>query len=179
MRPTLERSLSRDMANVTSCSNLVGRAGCPDMVVQQFGPLSEAAVLDLLYRCGHASPSNQCFPAMSKSIFDGISLSMPSLASWTAGCFHASELRGVVCAGDASCEGNIEAMILVDERWRRQGIGSVLLEETIDWARRGEANTLRFVCERTDWPMRHFARKFGARLDLVLGQIVVDIPLVF
>lgn len=25
--------------------------------------------------------------------------------------------------------------------------------------------------------MRHFAEKFGARLDLVLGQIVADIPL--
>jgi GNAT superfamily N-acetyltransferase len=167
------------MANIRTYRDFVGRVGCPDMVVQQLGPLSEAAVLDLLYRCGQSSCYNQCLAATSQIVFDHISLSMPSLASWTAGCFHASELRGVVCAGDASCEGNIEAMILLDERWRRQGIGSVLLEETIDWARRGEANTLRFVCERTDWPMRHFARKFGARLDLVLGQIVVDIPLAF
>jgi GNAT superfamily N-acetyltransferase len=115
---------------------------------------------------------------MSQRIFDRISLT-PPFAWWTAGCFLTNELGCVVCAGDASCEGHIEAMILVDERWRRQGIGSVLLEEAIDWARRGEANTRRFVCERTDWPMRHFARKFGARLDLVLGQIVVDIPLAF
>ena len=167
------------MANVTTCRDFVGSAGSPDMVVQQFGPLSEAAVLDLLYRCGQSSCYNQCLTAMSQMIFDRISLSTPSLASWTAGCFLANELRGVVCAGNASCEGHVEAMILVDERWRRRGIGSVLLEETMDWARRGKANTLRFVCERTDWPMRHFARKFGARLDLVLGQIVVDIPLAF
>jgi hypothetical protein len=33
------------------------------------------------------------------------------------------------------------------------------------------------VCDRTDWPVRHFAKRFGARLDLVLGQIIVDIPL--
>jgi Acetyltransferase (GNAT) family len=166
------------MAIVTTCRNFVGRAGRPDMVVQQLGPCSEAAVLDLLYRCGQSSCSNQCLPPTSRMIVDRFSLSTP-LAWWTAGCFLTNELRGVVCAGGASCEGHIEAMILVDERWRRQGIGSVLLEETIDWARRGKANTLRFVCERTDWPMRHFARKFGARLDLVLGQIVVDIPLAF
>jgi GNAT superfamily N-acetyltransferase len=165
------------MANVTTCRDFVGRAGSPDMVVQQLGPLSEAAVLDLLYSCDQSSCYNQCLAAMSQTIFDRISLSTASLASWSAGCFLANELRGVVCAGDASCEGHVEAMIFVDEGWRRQGIGSVLLEKTIDWARRGEANTLRFVCERTDWPMRHFARKFGARLDLVLGQIVVDIPL--
>ena len=168
------------MPNVTTCRNFGGgrAGGRPDMVVQQLGPRSDTASLDLLHRCGQSSCSNQCLPTMSQMTFDRISLSMP-LASWTAGCFLANELRGVVCAGDASCEENVEAMILVDEGWRRQGIGSVLLEETIDWARRGEANTLRFVCERTDWPMRHFARKFGARLDLVLGQIVVDIPLAF
>jgi Acetyltransferase (GNAT) family len=155
------------MANVTTCRDFVGRAGSPDMVVQQLGPLSEAAVLDLLYRCGQSSCSNRCLPAISQMIFDRISLPTPSLPSWTAGCFLANELRGVVCAVDTSCEGHVEATILVDEKWRRQGIGSVLLEETIDWARRGEANTLRFVCERTDWPMRHFARKFGARQTVI------------
>jgi len=34
-----------------------------------------------------------------------------------------------------------------------------------------------FVCARTDWAMRHFAEKRGARLDLAFGQIVADIPL--
>jgi hypothetical protein len=54
----------------------------------------------------------------------------------------------------------------------------MLLKETQDWARRGEAATLRLVCDRADWPMRHFAERFGARLDLVFGQMVADIPLV-
>jgi hypothetical protein len=62
------------MANVTTCRDFVGRAGSPDMVVQQLGPLSEAAVLDLLYRCGQSSCSNQCLPAISQMIFDRISL---------------------------------------------------------------------------------------------------------
>jgi GNAT superfamily N-acetyltransferase len=95
-----------------------------------------------------------------------------------AGWFIADELRGVVRAGDVSRSGPVEAELFVEEEWRRQGIGSMLLKETLDWARRGEAATLRLVCDRADWPMRHFAERFGARLDLVFGQMVADIPLV-
>ena len=101
-----------------------------------------------------------------------------SPAAWTAGWFIANELRGVVRAGDASRGRSVEAELFVEEGWRRQGIGSMLLKETLDWARRGEAATLRLVCDRADWPMRHFAERFGARLDLVFGQMVADIPLV-
>ena len=101
-----------------------------------------------------------------------------SPAAWTAGWFIADELRGVVRAGDVSQSGPVEAELFVEEEWRRQGIGSMLLKETRDWARRGEAATLRLVCDRADWPMRHFAERFGARLDLVFGQMVADIPLV-
>jgi GNAT superfamily N-acetyltransferase len=101
-----------------------------------------------------------------------------SPAAWTAGWFIADELRGVVRAGAASRGGPVEAELFVEEGWRRQGIGSMLLKETQDWARRGEAATLRLVCDRADWPMRHFAERFGARLDLVFGQMVADIPLV-
>jgi GNAT superfamily N-acetyltransferase len=101
-----------------------------------------------------------------------------SPAAWSAGWFIADELRGVVRAGDVSRSGPVEAELFVEEEWRRQGIGSMLLQETLDWARRGEAAALRLVCERADWPMRHFAERFGARLDLVFGQMVADIPLV-
>jgi GNAT superfamily N-acetyltransferase len=101
-----------------------------------------------------------------------------SPAAWTAGWFIADELRGVVRAGGVSHSGPVEAELFVEEEWRRQGIGSMLLKETLDWARRGDAATLRLVCERADWPMRHFAERFGARLDLVFGQMVADIPLV-
>jgi GNAT superfamily N-acetyltransferase len=101
-----------------------------------------------------------------------------SPAAWTAGWFIADEVRGVVRAGGISRSGPVEAELFVEEGWRRQGIGSMLLKETLDWARRGEAATLRLVCDRADWPMRHFAERFGARLDLVFGQMVADIPLV-
>lgn len=97
-------------------------------------------------------------------------------AAWMAGWFVGNELRGVIRASQAS-HLHIEANLFVDQAWRRQGIGSMLLKEAMDWARRREASTIRFICDRADWEMRHFAGKFGARLDLVLGQVVVDFPL--
>jgi GNAT superfamily N-acetyltransferase len=102
----------------------------------------------------------------------------PPPMTWAAGLFVANELTGVVRAGSATPDAHVEAALFVDREWRRQGIGSILLKEAMDWARRAEATTLRFVCDRTDWPMRHFAEKFGARLDLVFGQMIADISLV-
>ena len=131
----------------------IGRAGRVRGVVRQLNPRSEA----------------------ENRLASQLTLSP---AAWTAGWFIADELRGVVRAGDASRGGHVEAELFVEEGWRRQGIGSMLLEETLEWALRGEAATLRLVCGRTDWPMRHFAERFGARLDLVFGQMVADIPLV-
>jgi GNAT superfamily N-acetyltransferase len=145
-----------------------------DRIVRPLGPRSEAAVQDLLHRCGRSSRN----PVTRQMILDRISQSTLPAVRWTAGLFVANELTGVARASAASQEGHVEAMLFVDESWRRQGIGSMLLKETVDWARRGEATTLRLVCDRTDWPMRHLAEKFGARLDLVFGQMVADIPLV-
>jgi GNAT superfamily N-acetyltransferase len=153
------------MTMIATYRDSVGRGA--DRMLRQFGPRSEADVLDLLGSAG--GPRDQFFQAVGRM------LSPPP--AWTAGFFVANEIRGVVCAARVS-EGRVEANICVDEAWRRQGIGSALLKQAMDWVSSCDAHTLRFVCERTDWPMRHFARKFGARLDLVLGQIVIDIPVV-
>jgi GNAT superfamily N-acetyltransferase len=128
----------------------------------------EAEVQDRLRSASELSRPNRLFQAAGETMRP---------ASWTAGWFVGNGLRGVVRASDPSPEGQVEAKLFVDEGWRRQGIGSKLLKEAMDWAGRRQASTLRLVCDRDNWPMRHFAKKFGARLDLVLGQIIVDIPL--
>lgn len=97
-------------------------------------------------------------------------------ATWMAGWFAGHELRGVIRAGHPPFAAFVEASLFVDQRWRRQGIGSALLDAAISWGRRRQAGTIRFYGERDEWPMRHFASKFGARLDLVLGRVVVDFP---
>jgi GNAT superfamily N-acetyltransferase len=158
------------MAVIATCRDVVGRAESADWVVRQLGSRSEAEVLDLLRCAGQTGRPSPLFRATDQ-------VTLPP-AAWRAGLFVANEPRGVVRAEYATRGAHVEAKLFVDEKWRRQGIGSMLLMETMDWARRGDADTLRFVCERTDWPMRHFAEKFGARLDLVFGQMFADIPLV-
>ena len=103
--------------------------------------------------------------------------SAPRDASWTAGAYFAEQLAGFIQARGSPPDGRTEATLFVGAKWRRQGIGTLLLQAAVDWASCRRISTLRFVCARNDWPMRHFAEKFGARLDLVLGQIVADIPL--
>jgi GNAT superfamily N-acetyltransferase len=152
-------------------SDLAKRA---DRIVRPLGPCSDTAVLNLLRRCGRSSRN----PTVHQLIVDRMLQSTPAPVTWAAGLFVANELTGVVRAGSATPDAHVEAVLFVDREWRRQGIGSMLLKEAMGWARRAEATTLRFVCDRTDWPMRHFAEKFGARLDLVFGQMIADISLV-
>jgi GNAT superfamily N-acetyltransferase len=158
------------MAVIATCHDGVGRAERDDRVVRQLTGRGEAEALALLRCAGQAARHGPLVQAAGELILRP--------AAWRAGLFVANELKGVVRADDGTRAGRVEAMLFVDEGWRRQGIGSALLEEAMDWARRADANTLRLVCERTDWPMRHFTEKFGARLDLVFGQIIADIPLV-
>jgi GNAT superfamily N-acetyltransferase len=105
----------------------------------------------------------------------------PDIASpdvrWMAGVYLADELTSLVRVRDGALEGYVETTLFVDAKWRRKGIGTLLLKAAMEWALLHQASALRLVCSRTDWPMRHLAEKFGARLDLVLGQIVADIPL--
>jgi GNAT superfamily N-acetyltransferase len=162
------------MTDLATRSELGGFVERADRIVRPLGPRSEAAVQVLLHRCGQSNRN----PVTHQMILDRISQSTPSAVTWAAGLFVANELTGIACASAASHEGYVEAMLFVDERWQRQGIGSMLLKEIVDWSRRSEATTLRLVCDRADWPMRHLAEKFGARLDLVFGQMVADIPLV-
>jgi GNAT superfamily N-acetyltransferase len=160
-----------DLATRSESGGFVKHA---DRIVRPLGPRSEAAVRNLLRRCGQSSRN----PVTRQMILDLISQSTEPAMTWTAGLFVANELTGVSRASGVSREGHAEAMLFVDDEWRRQGIGTMLLEETLDWSRRCEATTLRLVCDRSDRPMRHLAEKFGARLDLVFGQMVADISLV-
>ncbi len=108
---------------------------------------------------------------------DNGSCGLPPAARWLAAGYFAEELTSFVQATGFSSDGYVETMLFVDAKWRRRGFGTLLLNAAMDWAEPQEASGLRLVCTRTDWSMRHFVEKFGARLDLRLGQMVADIPL--
>jgi hypothetical protein len=52
-----------------------------------------------------------------------------------------------------------------------------LLQAAIQKASACEANTLRMMFSRHNWPMRKLASKASAKLDIVLDEMCVDVPL--
>jgi GNAT superfamily N-acetyltransferase len=145
-------------------------------VLQPLTSHNREAISDLLKGSSPAGPAQHL--ATNHQSFDDWSddLASPEVR-WMAGVYLADELVGFLQVRDGLFEGQLEATLFVDAKWRRRGLGTLLLKATIDWASLRRASMLRLVCARTDWPIRHFARKFGARLDLVLGQLVADFPL--
>jgi GNAT superfamily N-acetyltransferase len=146
-------------------------------VVQHLGPCNQAAILNLLRGSGQPGRPEPPLDAIAPQEFDSASCMTSAAAQWMAGIYVAGELTSVVQTCESPLDGSVETTLFVDVKWRRQGIGTLLLKAAMDWASHRQARALRFACARTNWPMRHFAEKFGARLDLVLGQIVADIPL--
>jgi GNAT superfamily N-acetyltransferase len=146
-------------------------------VLQPLSSRHQDAISDLLRRSGQPGcPAPHVATIGHQSFGNGWDIASPAML-WMAGVYLAGELAGFVQVHDGPLEGRPEARLFVDAKWRRQGLGTLLLKATMDWASLREANMLRLVCTRTDWPMRHFAGKFGARLDLVLGHLVADFPL--
>jgi GNAT superfamily N-acetyltransferase len=146
-------------------------------VLQHLSLRNQDAILNLRRTSGQPGcPAPHMIVIDPDSLDNGSHLPLPAVR-WMAVGYFADEATSFVEAGDNSSGGYVETTLLVDARWRRRGFGTLLLNATMDWAALRQASGLRLVCPRTDWPMRHFAEKFGARLDLVLGQMVADIPL--
>jgi GNAT superfamily N-acetyltransferase len=151
--------------------------GCTGPILRHLNARNHEAILHLLRGSGLPGfPEPHILPTNLES-FDNDSSLASRAVGWMAGVYFADELTSFAQARDGAFSGQMEATLFVDEKWRRRGFGTLLLKATTDWASRRQATTLRFVGARTDWPMRHFAKKFGARLDLVLGQMVAEIPL--
>src|ERR1700692_521365 len=87
--------------------------------------------------------------------------SLDNAASWLAAGYFAEDLTSFAQATGFSSDGYVETTLFVEANWRRRGFGTLLLEATMDWASLRQATGLRLICARTDWPMRHFAEKFG------------------
>jgi GNAT superfamily N-acetyltransferase len=100
-----------------------------------------------------------------------------SSAAWIAGTFVDDGLRGVVEVYDVGDSRTVEAAFVVEQGWRRRGLGSALLNAAIQWARETDRIMLRMVFSRHNWPMRKLASNAQAQLDLRFGEITADVAI--
>jgi|KBSMisStaDraftv2_1062788.scaffolds.fasta_scaffold268989_3 GNAT superfamily N-acetyltransferase len=98
-------------------------------------------------------------------------------AAWTAGAFHEDELRGLISISDPSAHEPAKVFLLVDPAWRRKGVALALIEAAKAWARDQGMQNFLMTCSRSDWPTRSLLERIGARLDLVFGEIVANVPI--
>ena len=85
---------------------------------------------------------------------------------------HWPSLRDVPADG-----ARVEAALVVDARWRRQGLGRALLDAARDWAANHRITSVRLIFGRHNWPMRKLVAKANARLDIVLDDICSEIAI--
>ena len=97
-------------------------------------------------------------------------------ADWIAGAFVDECLRGVVEVDNGRARGWAEATFVVEQEWRRRGLGWALLRAAMQMAAdASKTNTLRMIFSRHNWPMRKLAAKANGRFDSVLDEISVDV----
>jgi GNAT superfamily N-acetyltransferase len=120
-------------------------------------------------RFGHAASDNflarHCQHAMTHAVC-------------IAGAFIDGRIRGVAEVYGAFPNDYVEAAFVVEKDWRRQGLGWALLCATAQIAADSKAAKLRLIFSRHDWAMRRLAAKSGGRLDFILGEMCVDLPVV-
>ena len=66
---------------------------------------------------------------------------------------------------------------MVGVEWRRRGIASALIKAAKSWAMEQGMENLLVACSRSNWPIRSLLEKVGARLDLIFGEIVAQVPI--
>jgi GNAT superfamily N-acetyltransferase len=93
------------------------------------------------------------------------------------GAFPDDRLRGVVEIHGEGPQAFAEAAFVVEPQWRRRGLGWALLRAAIEVASEAQANSLRMIFCRHNWPMRKLASKANGRLDVVLDELSVDVAL--
>lgn len=146
-------------------------------LVTQLGARHEANFRDLLLNLDEPSRSIRFHGAVNDDCLARHSHCAFSNAVWIAGAFVDQDLRGAVEVYDLGDSRTVEVAFVVEQRWRRRGLGSALLKAAIQWATETDRVTLRMVFSRCNWPMRKLAGNAGARLDLAFDEITADVAI--
>jgi GNAT superfamily N-acetyltransferase len=96
-------------------------------------------------------------------------------ASKVIGIYPENHLRGVLEAYPCPNGDPTRIAVVVDQNWRRQGLGTALIQSALQWASSQQLEVVRLTFSRANWPMRHLAHKLNARLDVLLDELCADI----
>ncbi len=98
-----------------------------------------------------------------------------SNATRVIGVFVDRELRGLLEIDVGQASGPAAVALVVEDGWRRRGLGWQLTQAAMQWAEETHAGPLRLTFSRHNWPMRQLCTKASAQFDLVLDEICADI----
>jgi GNAT superfamily N-acetyltransferase len=144
-------------------------------LIKRLRPRHEADFRDLLLNLDKPSRSIRFDGTVSDECLVRHCCCAFSGAAWIAGTFVDDGLRGVVEVYDIGDSRTVEAAFVVEQGWRRRGLGSALLKAAIQWAIETDRIMLRMVFSRHNWPMRKLVSNAQARLDLRFDEITADI----
>lgn len=91
------------------------------------------------------------------------------------GVFVDRRLRGLLEIYDGSSSCATEVAIVVDQNWRRRGLGWMLLNAAMNWSNERNAGPMLFIFSRHNWPMRQLTSKASAKFDLVCDEVCAEI----
>jgi len=98
-------------------------------------------------------------------------------ASSTLGIFLNEKLAGAAEIYRCGDTGAYEVSLVVDRPLRKRGFGWNLLSSATAWAQDADADSVRLVFSRHNWPMRRLAARACAKLDLSLDELNAEIRL--
>jgi len=145
--------------------------------VIELGPQHEGEFTRLLVNLNRESRISRFNCAASDAFLLRHSLQALTTTTWLAGIVIHQRLSGVVEVYDMDLPGAVEAAFLVDQAWRRRGLGTTLLRAAMQWGAESDRVLLRMMYSRINWPMRGLTTNAGAQLDLTFDEVVADLQI--
>jgi GNAT superfamily N-acetyltransferase len=126
---------------------------------------------DFLLRLDRESRCRRFGHAASDEVVAAHAVTALDDAACVIGVFVDEILRGALEIYPWGPDGPPEAALVVDQDWRRRGLGWALLRAAVA----SETQGIRLIFTRDNWPMRQLAGKANARFDLVLDEICAEV----
>jgi GNAT superfamily N-acetyltransferase len=150
------------------------RPGLATVDVETLGP---GDLLDIQGMLTGLDPASRCLRfgwACSDTPLKAHAHCAVATASRIFGVVADRQLRGVLEIYRAR-SGCAKVTLVVDQRWRRRGLGSALLAAAIDWADAAGIAVIRLTFARHNWPMRRLMSKACAKFDIRLDEMSAEI----